>query len=131
MSFDPMAAAIDWLDAYRSSDLEFMLSMFADDAVVQCGCCAMATLCGKESFRAYWTQRFQDCAASDLEDLQPSGSGTSISYVTRAGTVAADVQFDQDGKIAFLRLGTPTAAPADRVDVARQAAAGSALMHGD
>jgi hypothetical protein len=27
---------------------------------------------------------------SDLEDLQPSGSGTSVSYVTRAGTVAAN-----------------------------------------
>jgi ketosteroid isomerase-like protein len=122
MSFDPMAAAIDWLDAYRSSDIELVLSMFADDAVVHCDCCAMTTLCGKESFRAYWTQRFQDCAASDLEDLQPSGSGTLISYVTRAGTVAADVQFDRDGKIAFLRLGVPTAAPAVGVDFARQPA---------
>jgi ketosteroid isomerase-like protein len=114
MSFDPMAAAIDWLDSYRSSDLEFMLSMFADDAVVQCGCCAMTTICGKESFRAYWEQRFQDCAASDLVDIQPSGSGTSISYVTGFGTVAADVQFDRDGKIAFLRLGTlpPRRSPA-------------------
>jgi hypothetical protein len=118
MSFDPMAAAIDWLDAYRSSDLEFMLSMFADDAVVQCDCSAMTTICGKESFRAYWAQRFQDCAASDLEDIQPSGSGTSISYITRAGTVAADVQFDRDGKIAFLRLGIPMAAPASEVDFA-------------
>jgi ketosteroid isomerase-like protein len=116
MSFDPMAAAIDWLDAYRSSDLEFMLSMFADDAVVQCGCCAMTTISRKESFRAYWAQRFQDCAALDLEDVQPSGSGTSISYATRTGTVAADLQFDRDGKIAFLRLGTPTAAPTGGAD---------------
>jgi ketosteroid isomerase-like protein len=128
MSFDPMAAAIDWLDAYRSSDLELVLSMFADDAVVHCGCCAKTTLCGKESFRAYWTQRFQDCAASDLEGIQPSGSGTSIAYVTRAGTVAADVQFDRDGEIVFLRLGVPTAAPAIGIDFARQPAEVFPLM---
>jgi ketosteroid isomerase-like protein len=34
MSFDPMAAAIDWLDAYRSSDLETILKMYSDDAVI-------------------------------------------------------------------------------------------------
>jgi ketosteroid isomerase-like protein len=107
MSFDPMAAAIDWLDAYRSSDLELMLNMFADDAVIQCGCCAMTTIRGKETFRAYWAQRFQDCVPYDLDDLQPSGKGTFISYVTSAGTVSAAVQFDQDGKIAFMRLGPP------------------------
>ena len=122
MSFDPMAAAIDWLDAYRSSDLEFMLGMFAEDAVIQCGCCAMTTICGKESYRVYWVQRFQDCAASDLEDIQPSGSGASISYITRAGTVTADVQFDRVGKIAFLRFGTATAAPAAVADFGRQRA---------
>jgi hypothetical protein len=131
MSFDPMAAAIDWLDAYRSSDLEFMLGMFADDAVVQCGCCAMTTISGKESFRAYWAQRFQDCAASDLEDLRPSGSGASISYITRAGTVAADMQFNRDGRIAFLRLGAPTAARAAGAGFARQRAAQAELTGRD
>ena len=122
MSFDPMATAIDWLDAYRASDLEFMLAMFADDAVVQCGCCAGTTVSGKESFRAYWAQRFLDCAASDLEDLRPSGSGASISYITRAGTVAADVEFDRNGKIAFLGLGPPTVALAAGAGFARPGA---------
>jgi hypothetical protein len=120
MSFDPMAAAIDWLDAYRSSDLELMLTMFADDAVIQCGCCAMTTIRGKEPFRAYWQQRFQDCVPYDLDDLQPSCKGTLISYVTSAGTVSADVQFNHDGKIAFMRLGCPTPVLVGNVEITHQ-----------
>src|ERR1700761_9834990 len=107
MSFDPMAAAIDWLDAYRSADIEFVLGMFADDAVVECGCCAMTKVIGREELRLYWAERFRDCAALDLEDLHPSASGASISYATRAGIVAVDMRFDAGGKIVSLRLGRP------------------------
>ena len=32
-----MAAAVDWL-AYRARDIEAILKMFADDAVVECNC---------------------------------------------------------------------------------------------
>jgi hypothetical protein len=106
MSFDPMAAAIDWLDAYRSSDLEPLLKMFADNAVIECGCCAMTTLTGKKAARAYWRQRFRDCIPSDLiTDVQPTGEGTTISYRARDGVVAAVLEFNSKGKIAFLRMG--------------------------
>jgi len=103
ISFDPMAAAIDWLDAYRSSDLEVILEMHADDAVVECGCGGMETITGKHGLRAYWKRRLQDYAASDLDDLQPSSDGVKISYVARGGVVAAALQFDADGRIALLR----------------------------
>lgn len=53
MSFDPAAAAIDRLDAYRLSDLEPLLKMFADDAVIECGCCAMTSLPGKKAAGRY------------------------------------------------------------------------------
>ena len=36
-SFDPMAVAIDWLDAYRAGDIEAILEIYAEDAVVHCG----------------------------------------------------------------------------------------------
>jgi hypothetical protein len=107
MSFDPMAAAIDWLDAYRSSDLEPLLKMFADDAVIECGCCAMTSLSGKRAARAYWRQRFLDCSPSDLMDVQPTREGTAISYRARNGVVAAILEFNSKGKIAFLRIGPP------------------------
>ena len=38
MSFDPMAAAVDWLDAYRAGDIEALLAMYADGAFIHCGC---------------------------------------------------------------------------------------------
>jgi hypothetical protein len=107
MSFDPMTAAIDWLDDYRSSDLEPLLKMFAEDAVIECGCCAMTSLAGKKAARAYWRQRFLDCAPSDLTDIQPSQEGAAISYRARDGVVAAILEFNSNGKIAFLRLGPP------------------------
>jgi SnoaL-like domain len=108
MSFDPVAAAIDWLDAYRSSDLEQLLKMFADNAVIECGCCAMTTLTGKKAARAYWRQRFWDCVPFDLiTDIQPTGEGATISYRARDGVVAAVLEFNSKGKIAFLRMGPP------------------------
>ena len=58
MSFDPMAAAIDWLDAYRAGDIEGSLRMYADDAVVRCGCGGTKTITGKERLRAYWLDGF-------------------------------------------------------------------------
>ena len=36
-SVDLMAAAIDWLDAYRAGDL-FIVDCYADDASLQCDC---------------------------------------------------------------------------------------------
>ena len=104
MSFDPLGVAIDWLDAFRSRDLEMVLGMFTDDAEVQCQCCAMSTVRGKDSLRAYWRRRFEDYIPSDLDDLQPSDEGVSISYVTRNGVVFADLRYAANGQIAFLRL---------------------------
>lgn len=34
MSFDLMAAAVDWLDAYRAGDIETIFGMYAEDAVI-------------------------------------------------------------------------------------------------
>jgi ketosteroid isomerase-like protein len=53
MSFDPMAAAVDWLDAYRAGDIDAILEMYADDAVVYCDCDEVA-ITGREGLRAYW-----------------------------------------------------------------------------
>jgi ketosteroid isomerase-like protein len=33
-SFDPMATAIDWLDAYRAADLNQLVDLYADDAAL-------------------------------------------------------------------------------------------------
>ena len=74
MTFDAMAAAIDWLDAYRDSDIETIVKMHADGAVVECHCDGAETITGRESLRAYWERRFTDYPASDLDDLAACSS---------------------------------------------------------
>ena len=102
MSFDPMAAAVDWLDAYRAGDIETLLEMYADNVVVHCGCGGMKTLAGREALRAYWIDRLHKYSALDLADLQPSHEGPAISYNTSIGVVRAVLGFDPSGKIKTL-----------------------------
>ena len=100
MPFDPMAAAIDWLDAYRAGDIEAILDMFAEDAVVRCG--NGETITSREALRAYWVDRVREHPAGALDDLSPSGDGTIVSYVTRTGVMHALLAFDGAGSIKKL-----------------------------
>ncbi|MGY3619271.1 nuclear transport factor 2 family protein [Bradyrhizobium sp. USDA 10063] len=103
MNIDTIATAVDWLDAYRSGDLEHILEFFADQAVVECNCGDTMIVAGKEGLRAYWVQRLSDYPASELHHLQPAGDRTSISYLTGRGLVKAVLEFDAAGKITLLR----------------------------
>lgn len=105
MSFDPMATAVDWLDAYRAGDIDAILRMYADDAVVHCSCVGTKTITGKEGLCAYWAERLRDYPASGLDDIRPTDEGTVLSYVTRDGVVSADLTFNASGQIASLTCG--------------------------
>jgi len=99
MSFDPMAAAVDWLDAYRAGDIETILEMYARDAEIHCGCDGMKTISDADGRRAYWLDRLRTCPALDLDNLQPWEGAVVLSYVTRAGIVSTSLTFDSQGKI--------------------------------
>jgi hypothetical protein len=105
MSFDPMASAVDWLDAYRAGDIDSILEMYADDAVINCGCGGLKTITGAEAIRAYWVARLRDYPASGLDNLQPSEDGPMISYVSRDGVINAILSFDRAGRIASFTCG--------------------------
>ena len=106
MRFDAMAAAVDWLDAYRAGDIEAILEMYGDGAVIECGCGGMKTITGEEGLRSYWTGRLREFPATVLEDVEPSGdTGAAILYVTHGEIVAATLEFDRDGRIVTLRCG--------------------------
>lgn len=106
MSFDPMATAVDWLDAYRAGDIEAILEMYAEDAVVYCGCDEL-TITGREGLRAYWAARMRKHPAAELDDLQPSHGGTVISYISGENVVNAVLAFNAAGKIKTLSCGPP------------------------
>jgi hypothetical protein len=105
MSFDPMAAAVDWLEAYRVGDIDAIVEMHADDAVVHCGCGCIRIITEKEALRAYFVKLLQEYPVSDLNDLQPLGEGTMISYIARGRVVTAILTFNASGQIASLSCG--------------------------
>ncbi|RXH01298.1 nuclear transport factor 2 family protein [Bradyrhizobium vignae] len=105
MSFDSMAVAIDWLDAYRAGDLEAILDMYAEDAVVHCGCGGAKTITGREALRAYWVERLRDYPAGKLDDLNLSQDSIIISYSTSTGVMTAHFAFDAAGRIKELSCG--------------------------
>jgi ketosteroid isomerase-like protein len=105
MSFDPMAAAVDWLDAYRAGDVEAILDMCADDAVLYCECGSSKTLTGREALRAYWVDRLKRHPAFELEDLRLSRTEPVISYFTSDGVVKAVLTFNAAGQIRELSCG--------------------------
>jgi ketosteroid isomerase-like protein len=100
-----MAAAVDWLDAYRAGDIEAILRMCSNDTVIECGCGGMKVIRGEHGVRAYWEQRLRDYPAGELEDLQTSDSGAAVLYRCGDGVVAATLRFDRDGRIAELCCG--------------------------
>ncbi len=105
MSFDPMAAVVDWLDAYRSGDLETILGFYADDATIECDCSGGTTISGHEALRAFWEQRLKDHPATELDNLQPARDGVAISYVSHGSAVRGDFEFDITGQITFQKCG--------------------------
>ena len=50
-TFDPMAAAIDWLDAYRAHS-PLIVNLYAEDAILECACGRQIVLFGRTTIAA-------------------------------------------------------------------------------
>lgn len=70
-----MASAI-----YRAGDIEAIVEMYAEGAVVRCGCGGVKTITGNEALRAYRIDRLREYPAGTLDDLNPWHEGVIISY---------------------------------------------------
>jgi hypothetical protein len=104
-----MAVAIDWLDAYRAASVS-IVSLYADDATLECGCSGQKTIGGRSAISEYWRQRFVERPAGELEDLQLDGAGIVISYRVLEGVVKAVLHFDEQGRIRLSQCGPTTEA---------------------
>ena len=103
-SFDPMAAAIDWLDAYRAADLS-IVDLFSSDAVLECGCHSDTMVTGRDALTEYWRQRFAEKPAGVLERLQISDGMILVSYAVPDGIVQASLKFHDAGQIIRSQCG--------------------------
>lgn len=103
-SFDPMAAAIDWLDAYRANNLS-IVDLYASDASLECGCAGHATITGRSALTEYWRQRFAQKPAGELEALQMEDAAVVVSYAVPEGIVRARLNFNDAGEIVRSECG--------------------------
>jgi hypothetical protein len=102
---DPLAIAIDWLDAYRDRALSRLLELHDDEAVTECQCNSQAIIVGKVALAHYWKDRFEAKPALELEDIALDGTSVRLSYRTFDGLVSALLDMDASGKIIRTRCG--------------------------
>jgi hypothetical protein len=105
ISFDPMAAAVDWFDAYRAGELATILEMYDDAATLECWCDGQKTIVGKLALWGYWRDRLLSMPARKIADLQPSSVGVTLSYTTEGGVGRAVLDFKEAGKIQYCLCG--------------------------
>jgi hypothetical protein len=103
-TFDPMATAVDWLDAYRAASYS-IVNMYSKTASLECECGGPKTLVGHTAIAHYWRERFEEKPAGELIDLRPDGDGVVLSYRVPDGVVQAFLRFDKSGKIEQSRCG--------------------------
>ena len=103
-SFDPMAAAIDWLDANRANELS-IVDLYAPSASLACGCNGQATVTGRTALAEYWRQRFAEKPAGELEGLQIEDAAVVVSYAVPEGIVQAKLNFNDAGEIVRSECG--------------------------
>ncbi len=104
-SFDPMAVAIDWLEAYRAEDMEALLDLYDEGASLECGCSGHKIIVGREAIRAYWQLRFSEKPTSEFDEFLPVHRGVHLSYRTKSGLVKVLLNYNDNGKIERSRCG--------------------------
>jgi hypothetical protein len=87
-SFDPMAAAIDWLDAYRAASFS-IIDMYASDGAIECACDGSKTIYGRAAMTEYWRHRFDEKRAGELIDLRSDRDIIIVAYAVPGDVVQA------------------------------------------
>ena len=102
---DPMAVAVDWLDAYRAAKIDQMIALYSPGAVIDCACGGNKTIYSDEGIAAYWRRHFLESPAFELVDLQADGEAVMMTYRTSSGLVEALLDITEDGLIACCSCG--------------------------
>jgi len=102
---DPMAVAIDWLDAYRTRRVDEIVAMHSADAVIDCACERGGAIQGKEGIAAYWQRRIGEDPSLELLDFDTAGREVVIVYRTNNGIVEALLDIAEDGLITHCACG--------------------------
>ncbi|MBR1143039.1 nuclear transport factor 2 family protein [Bradyrhizobium sp. AUGA SZCCT0431] len=105
--FDPLALVVDWLDACRLGELNGLLYLYDERAVLECEC-ERVSLTGRKSIAAYWAPKLESKIASafTLDDMILTGDGVQVDYQSYEGKpVRIHFQFGPAGKILHTSCG--------------------------
>lgn len=106
-TFDPVAVVVDWLDACRRGDLDFLIRLYDDGAVMECSCEGV-TLAGRKPIADYWSPKLQNQhpSAFTLDEVALSGHGVEICYLSFEGKpVRFYFRFGDSQKIIYTSCG--------------------------
>ena len=103
--WDPMAVAVDWVDAYRAARINQIVGLHSPDAVIECACGGRRSSKVREASQPTGDIASLKCPRSELEDLQADGGVAVVSYRTRNGTVQALLDIAENGLITRCRCG--------------------------
>jgi len=105
--FDPVAVAVDWLDAGKLGDLDGLLDLYDERATLECDCEGV-TLTGREALSAYWAPKLDSPleGAFALDDMILTDDGLQLDYQNYEGKpVRVLLRFTPSGKIAHTSCG--------------------------
>ena len=105
--FNPLFAVVDWLIACRRGDLNALLDLYDERAVMECGCEGV-TLTGRNSIAAYWAPKLESkrVSAFKLDYVVLTGHGVQIDYQSYEGKpVRFYFRFDSSNKIIYTSCG--------------------------
>jgi hypothetical protein len=106
--FDPLAIAVDWLDACRTGELSALLDLYDEQATLECDC-ERVILGGRESIAAYWVApkiESKLVSAVTLDDITLTGDGVQVDYQKYEGNpVRIQFRFSPSGKILHTSCG--------------------------
>jgi hypothetical protein len=103
--FDPVAIAVDWLDAAQLGDLDGLLDLYDERATLECNTEGV-TLTGREALWAYWAPKL-DSPSEDafaIDDMVLISDGVQVDYQSGEGKpVRIHFRFTPSGKIEYTR----------------------------
>src|SRR4051812_19037344 len=105
--FDPLATVVDWLDACRQGDLNALLDLYDERAILECNC-ERISLTRRNSIAAYWTPKLESklVPAFTLEEMSLTGDGVQVHYQSYEGKpVQIHFRFGASGKILHTSCG--------------------------
>jgi hypothetical protein len=105
--FDPLGVALDWLDTCRLGELNALLDLYDERAILECEC-EYVNLTGRQSLAAYWAPKLESnlISAFTLDDITLTGEGVQIDYKDHEGQpIRAHSRFSPSGKILHTSCG--------------------------